>query len=208
MESIIDLFNTLLKVAFFGGLVLLITKFIKFKKFNTAKAEISNLQAKLSQLRLALKGKVKKKSNTFRASLKTALHEGDPIDTAFKDLIDNPLESGADLQSYFDLSRKIVGFLHLENKTEAAPDANIENNFMCSDFKTEMDIVRIIKEMTDFTSRINSRIEDYNRLNPNYPIPKNDSLVFDSLTEIHRIFKEEGPAHSFESDASSNKKAS
>ncbi|MEQ1721833.1 MAG: hypothetical protein ABL930_01565 [Pseudobdellovibrio sp.] len=211
MESIIELFNTVLKIAFLGGIVLLVTKFVKFKRSSSVKSDVLNLQAKLSQLRLALKGKIKKKSNIFRASFKTAIGAGDMIDNALKQLVDSPFESSEDFQAYFDLSRRIVNFIIVENSGDAASNMTLENNFMCSDFKTEMDIVRIIKEMTDISSRINARIEENNRMNPNQPISKVDSLVFTSMVEINRIFNAEGHAATFQKPAvidESEKKAS
>jgi hypothetical protein len=198
VESIIELFNTILKIAFFGGIVLLVTKFVKFKRSSSVKSDVLNLQAKLSQLRLALKGKIKKKSNIFRGSFKTAIGEGDMIDNALKQLVDSPFESSEDFQAYFDLSRRIVNFIIVENSGDAASQMTLENNFMCSDFKTEMDIVRIIKEMTDISSRINARIEENNRMNPNQPITKVDPLIFTSMAEINRIFNEEGHAATFQ----------
>lgn len=197
VESIIELFNTILKIAFFGGMVILVTKFMKFKKASSVKSDVLNLQAKLSQLRLALRGKIKKKSNIFRSSFKTGITEGDMIDNALKQLVDNPFESSEDFQAYFDLSRRIVNFIQVENNGDASSKMNVENDFMCSDFKTEMDIVRVIKEMTDISSKINSRIEDNNRMNPGNPIAKVDSLVFTSLVEINRIFKEDTHTASF-----------
>lgn len=213
VESIIELFNVILKIAFFGGIVLLITKFVRFKRSSSVKSDVLNLQAKLSQLRLALKGKIKKKSNIFRGSFKAPITEGDMIDNALKQLVDNPFESSDDFQGYFDLSRRIVNFIQVENSGDAAANVNVENNFMCSDFKTEMDIVRVIKEMTDISSKINSRIEENNRMSPNQPIAKVDSLIFTSMVDINRIFKEDTHTSSFKpsapsSDDSSDQKAS
>ncbi|MBY0554411.1 hypothetical protein K2P97_07775 [bacterium] len=213
VESIIELFNVILKIAFFGGIVLLITKFVKFKRSNSVKSDVLNLQAKLSQLRLALKGKIKKKSNIFRGSFKTAITEGDMIDNALKQLVDNPFESSEDFQGYFDLSRRIVNFIQVENSGDAVANVSVENNFMCSDFKTEMDIVRIIKEMTDISSKINTRIEENNRVSPSNPIAKVDSLIFTSMVDINRIFKEDTHTSSFKpstpsGDGGSDQKAS
>ncbi len=202
MDSILELFNTILSVAFFGGVLLMAFKIAKFKKFNGVKSEIQNLQARLSQFRLALKGKMKKKANTFRASFKSAVSEGDMIDKALRQLCENKFETGEDLQAYFDLSRRIVNFIHVENGTDATTPASLENNFMCSDFKTEMDIVRIIKEMCELSSRINERIDEHNRINPGHILARVDSMQFSSQTEITRIFREDPSLQSEKAKAS------
>lgn len=195
MDPIIDLFNIVLKISFIGGFFLLASNLIKHKKSTNAKVEIQNLQARLSKLRLSLKAKVKKKSNIFRTSFtKTAVTEGDMIDNSLKELVDNTFESSEQFQKYFDQSRKIVNFIQIENQIGPATNEAVENNFMCSDFKTEMDIVRIITEMSNISSRINSRINEHNITYPSKPIKKVDAMVFESLTDVMRIFKtdEEG----------------
>ena len=210
VDTIIELFNVVLKLAFFGGFILLAFNLIRYKKTNTVKTEILNLQARLSKLRLSLKGKIKKKSNLFRSSLsksKTAVVEGDVIDTSLKQLVENSFETSQDFQNYFDHSRKVVNFIQTENKSKPDQNLTLENDFMCSDFKTELDIVRIIKEMSNLNSRINIRIENYNVANPNQPIKKVDSLVFDSLADVNRIFKNENQDESSDFD-DAEKKAS
>ncbi len=116
------------------------------------------------------------------------------IDNSLKELVDNTFESSEQFQKYFDQSRKIVNFIQIENQIGPATNEAVENNFMCSDFKTEMDIVRIITEMSNISSRINSRINEHNITYPSKPIKKVDAMVFESLTDVMRIFKtdEEG----------------
>lgn len=208
VDAIIDLFNLVLKIAFFGGFFLLVSNLIQFRKATSIKAEIQNLQARLSKLRLSLKSKIKKKSYVLRASFnKGAITEGNMIDNTIKELTENPFETSQDFQNYFELSRKIVNFIHVENKTEPDQALTIENNFMCSDFKTEMDIVRIIKEMSKISARINSRVLENNASNPRQPIKKSDSFVFEALSDINRIFKDQDPAEIVD-DEDSDKKAS
>jgi|GEM_PF-5481990 len=191
MDAIIDLVIFILKVSMAGGFVLLGLKLMKIKKSSTVKAEVLHLQARLSKARMALKGKIKKKSNVFRAFVKVAITEGDAIDTSLKQLAENNFETSQDFQNYFDVSRKIVGLIHVDKngKPDSNIVVNIENDFMCSDFKTEMDIMRIIKEMSDLSIKINVRIEACNQNNPHAPIEKVDSLVFSSLADVDRVFK-------------------
>ncbi len=190
MDSIIDLFNLVLKIAFFGSILLVASNIVKYKKSSNIKTEIQNLQARLSKLRLSLKAKVKKKSHVFRSSFtKTAITEGDMIDVALRELLENPFDTSEQFQKYFEQSRKIVNFIQVETGEEPSQTSDLENNFMCSDFKTEMDIVRIIKEMSTISSRINSRVEDNNRSYPGQPLKRVDGMAFESLNEINRIFK-------------------
>lgn len=179
-----------LKIAFFGGILLVASNIVKYKKSSNIKTEIQNLQARLSKLRLSLKSKVKKKSQIFRSSFtKTAITEGDMIDVALKELVENPFETSEQFQKYFEQCRKVVNFIQIETAAEPNQVTDFENNFMCSDFKTEMDIVRIIKEMSIISARINSRVEDSNRTFPGQPLKRVDGMSFESLKEVDRIFK-------------------
>lgn len=190
VDSIIDLFNLVLKIAFFGGVLLIASSLVKYKKSSNIKAEVQNLQARLSKLRLSLKAKVKKKSQIFRGSFtKTPIAEGDMIDNALKELIDNPFDTSEQFQKYFEVSRKVVNFIQIETKTEPTENDALENNFMCSDFKTEMDIVRIIKEMSNISARINRRVDENNTAYPSQLLKKVDAMEFESLADINRIFK-------------------
>lgn len=197
-----------LKIAFFGGILLVASNIVKYKKSSNIKTEIQNLQARLSKLRLSLKSKVKKKSQIFRSSFtKTAVTEGDMIDVALKELVENPFDTSEQFQKYFEQSRKIVNFIQVETAAEPNQTTDIQNNFMCSDFKTEMDIVRIIKEMSLISSRINSRVEDNNRAYPSQLLKRVDGMSFESLNEVNRIFKTDEPVEVADQD-DANKKAS
>lgn len=210
MDAIFDLMINILKFAVAGGFIVLGLKILKIKKSGTVKAEVLYLQSKLSKARLALKGKIKKKSNVFRAFSKTGISEGDPLDTALKQLVENNFETSQNFQDYFDVSRKIVSLVHVDkNGThDSSIVADIENDFMCSDFKTEMDIMKIIKEMTDLSTKINATITANNQSNPENPIEKVDSLTFKSLADVNRVFKVDLDYQEPDASANSPKKAS
>ena len=163
--------------------------YFKTKKMSSFKTDMQNLQARLSQHRLAIKGKVKKKSNVMRASYAASIVEGDLFDSAIQQLVSNKFESSDDFQDYFDVSRKLVRMIQIESK-EPVTETSIENNYMSHDFKTEMEIVRIIKDMCDLSAKINSRIEEHKRTS-GQKTPRVDSLVFPAITEINRIFNAE-----------------
>lgn len=190
VDTIFDLFSSIIKIGLIGAVVLVVTRVFKFKKSSGVKNELQNMQAKVSQMRLSLKGKVKRKSNVFRAAFKGPLTEGDMIDNALRQLSDNAFEKGEDFQDYFDLSRKIVHYINVETNGDVASHTNSENDFMCADFKTEMDIVRLMKEMCTLSSKINNKIEEHNRINPTQKMSKCDSLIFRSMNEINKIFED------------------
>ena len=194
MEFIFDLLNTVIKISLFTGCAYIAFNFARSKKINTAKTDLQNLEARLSQLRLALKAKIKRKANVFRTMLKTPIVEGDLFDSTVRSLMDVKFETADDFQTYFDISRQIVKIITVENK-EVEQVAS-ENNYMSSDFKTEMDIIRIIKEMTDVSAKINHRVEEHNRTS-SHKLKRVDSLMFPSVTEVNRVFKvEDAPAES------------
>jgi len=186
VDAIYELLNTVIKLTLAAGALFIAFSVVRSKKINSTKTDLQNLQARLSQLRLALKAKVKRKSNILRTMIKTSIIEGDLFDTSTRSLLDVKFESSDDFQSYFDISRNIVGMIHVENGTTG--EATSENNFMSNDFKTEMDIIRIIKEMMDLSSKINSRVEEHNRTS-SQKLHKVDSLSFASSREVHRVFK-------------------
>ena len=188
VDAIFDLLNTVIKLTLIAGSAFIVFNLLRSKKFNSAKSDLQNLQARLSQLRLALKAKVKRKSNCLRTMIKTSIIEGDLFDTSVKSLIDVKFETSEDFQNYFDICRQIVAMINVENGTTA--ESTSENNYMSSDFKTEMDIIRIIKEMTDLSSRINSRVDEHNRTS-SQKLKKVDGLVFGAITEVNRVFKSE-----------------
>lgn len=180
----------MIQITLFGGSAYMAVFLLRSKKFNSTKSDVQTLQARLSQLRLALKAKVRRKSNMFRVMKKTAAIEGDIFDSTNRSLCEIKFENSNDFQMYFDLSKQLVKIISIENHGEGFSEATIENNFMSNDFKTEMEIIRIIKEMTDLSSKINNRIEDHNRTSSGaQKIQRVDSLIFPSMTEVNRIFK-------------------
>ena len=151
---------------------------------------MQNLQARLSQLRLALKAKAKRKSNALRAMFKSGIAEGDHFDNTIKSLSDVKFETSEDFQNYFEISRQLVKMIQIDTGGEGMSQQAIENNFMSNDFKTEMDILKIIKEMSDLSARINNRVIEHNRTS-SQKLEKIDPIVFAAMTEVNRVFKGE-----------------
>ena len=166
-----------------------------------------------------LKGKVKKKSYKYRSLFKNGVSPGDPIDLVLNEMIDLKLETGEEIEKYFELSKRINSLLITANarqpekqteKLDKVPDKSdktvplekvkiplqIEEKmdqeaFMGTDFKSEISIIRIIKDMVEVSVVLSHRIEAYNALNPKSPIENVSQLTFPSLSEVNRIFKSE-----------------
>ncbi|MGZ3691030.1 MAG: hypothetical protein ACXVAX_05990 [Pseudobdellovibrio sp.] len=160
---------------------------VRSKKFNSTKTDLQNLEARLSQLRLALRAKVKRKSNAFRSMLKSSIVEGDLFDNTVKSLCDVKFDSSEEFQHFFDISRQLVKMITVDLGSEAG-ERTSENNFMSNDFKTEMDILRIIKEMVDISAKINHRVVEHNRTS-SQKLPRVDPIMFAAITEVNRVFK-------------------
>ncbi len=183
MESIYSLITFLVNLTLAGGAIMLTVKVLKSRKKIDYKNEIDNLQAQISQMRLALKSKVKRKSYTFRSQFPKPLSSGDVIDSTLNALMENALETGGDLQDYFDLSRKINTYIAI-NVQGYAPS----EDFMSSDFRNEIAIIRLIKDISSLSARLNKKIEIYNLANPAVKIQQVDHLIFTAMMEVNRIF--------------------
>ena len=82
--------------------------------------------------------------------------------------------------------------------TQAAADAKKEppvgfeqigkEDFMGTDFKSEIAILRLIKEMVDVSKLIHTRIENYNMTNLKQPIAPVKIITFPALAEVNRVF--------------------
>ncbi len=185
VDSIFGLITILINFSLFGGALLFILKVLKTRKKKDLKEEIDNLQAKISLLRISLKSKVKKKSFTFRALFTKPLSEGEPLDLALNQLISNKLETGNELQNYFDLSRIINSHI-----VASVPLYHPAEDFMTSDFQNEISIVVLIKEICSLSARLNKRIENFNLVNHQAKINAVDSLIFPAMSDVQRVFND------------------
>lgn len=183
MDSIFSLITFLINLSLAGGAIILTIKVLKFRKKSDYKNEIDNLQAKISLMRISLKSKVKKKSFTFRSQFPKALNSRDVYDTALNALIENPLETGNDLQNYFDLSRQINTYISFQ-----VPGYAPSEDFMSNDFRNEIEIIRLIKDISSLSARLNKKIDAYNNSKPTVKLPAVDNLIFTAMMEVNRIF--------------------
>lgn len=203
-ELIVDTIQTLLSylayIGFLGTGMIFVFKFLRDRRKMTGLKSISHSQAKLAMLRLTFKSKIKKKAMQFRASFKKAIPKGEVVDLALDEMIGLKFETGDEFQQYFDICKKVNVFLKADMAADgpsaaAAPavgeSAQIFEDFMSTDFKNELAIIRLIKEMTEVSTDLNKKIEAYNNLNLQKPVPKVDSLYFVSLIDVNKVFDNE-----------------
>ncbi len=174
-------------------------KFVQMRKNSGQRNQIQNLNAKLSMLRMTLKSKLKSKSYKYRSLIKMAVISGDPTDLLLNELIALTLENGDELQRYFDISRKINSILMTQAAREAidakkdaktAPSEPVgTEDYMGTDLKSEVHILRLIKEMVDVSKVLNKRIENFNFANPKQQIARVNPLTFPAMADVNRAFK-------------------
>lgn len=191
MEAIVELLTYLFYSVFASFTVFYSLKYIKTRKNSVIKNDIQNIQASISLLRISLKAKIKKKANSFRSRFVKPINEGDPIDVCINELTENGFEKGSDFQLYFDLSKRINSFISTDIAISRDMSQEQFEDFMGPDYKIEISIIRVIKEMTELAVILNNRIDAYNQLNVHDRIANADSLIFPSIVEVNRVFKKE-----------------
>lgn len=87
--------------------------FMKAKQKSNQQEEVLKLSARLANLRLILKAKVKKKTKYYRNVFPSPLNTGDMIDTSLTKVADLKFENGIDFQSYVDICRGVNQFLRM-----------------------------------------------------------------------------------------------
>lgn len=97
---------------FFICIVLLVLmNLMKAKQKSQQHEEIQKLLARLANLRIILKAKIKKKSNYYRNVFPQTVNVGDMIDTALMKIVELKFDSGADFQSYVDTCKVVNQYL-------------------------------------------------------------------------------------------------
>lgn len=206
MESLLSFIGYIFNFTMIAAFALFVFKFIQARKNSGEKNQIQNLNAKLSMVRMTLKAKIKGKSNKYRALFKFGITAGDPVDLLLNELIGLSLENGDDLQRYFDISKQINSLIVAEAAKEAAKEVARQSldgktdqpardtshigkeDFMGTDFKSEIAILRLIKEMVEVSVALNKRIDHFNSASPKNPIARVNPLSFSSYIEVNRVF--------------------
>lgn len=197
------------------AIVYFVLNFLRQKKKDSVFDEIKNIEAKMANMRLILKAKVKKKSNFFRATSPVHIKSGDPFDMSATELADLSFENNEDFEKYFALSKQLNTYIKLsalkkqgedvpEPAAEAAyvdlksvvdlnkPKENPE--FMTTDIKNEFTIIKIIHELITVSKTLKKKIEDFNYTHPKSPIQIPQVIQFASIAEVKKIFSNDTAA--------------
>lgn len=196
------------------AIVFFVLKFLRQRKKDSIHDEIKNIEAKMANMRLILKAKVKKKSNFFRATSPVPIKTGDPFDMAATELADLNFENNEEFEKYFTISKQLNTYIKLSNLKKQGEDAAqqaqdpayvdlksvVENapqetpEFMTTDIKNEFTIIKIIHEMILVSKTLKKKIEDFNFTHHKTPIAVPQVIQFASIAEIKKIFSTDAPA--------------
>lgn len=194
MNGILSIVDILIKIGIAGfGTFVFLHVFRNMKRRNL-REEISKIEAKMSTLRISLQNRVKKKAKRFRATYPQSITQGDPIDISINQLSGLTFERNNDFQDYIDLCKKINSFIDLANADKADGSTsdvkpNDGSDFMGTDFKNEINIVRVINDMIMISRALNKQLNKLytfeRRSKNNIPEP----ISFPSLFELQKVFK-------------------
>lgn len=189
MNDILLIVSYLFYITIFSTVLFSINYYYKIRKFNSAKHEINVLQAKIVNYRIALKSRIKTKVTSFRKRFVNPTNNGDPIDNAINELSENKFETAKDFQDYIDISKKINAMIASTSEGSSQDGKSFED-FMGPDFKNEIAIIRILKEITDTNDKLIAKIASYNKAAAG-KVPKiteAPSLRFPALIDVNRVF--------------------
>jgi hypothetical protein len=195
VDVIYILLSLIFDITLLGGGLLFFIKLFHFRRNLVLKNNIQVQEAKVIMLRIVLKSRVRKKVATFKTQFTKPIHPGEQLDEALKMILNNNFEKSDDFQSYFDVCRRINGFISSEQEKTVEEllrsygDKRFEN-FMGPDINNELAIIRVIKEMTEATSKHFTYIEYFNRLNPKIKFMNIDPLLFIALYDVKRIYRD------------------
>jgi hypothetical protein len=196
-------------VILFGAIFYAIRYYITFVRFKSAKNDMALLNARIMALKMALRVRVKIKLSSFRERFGKFINNGDEIDKALNEIHGIKYETGEDFQKYFDISKNVIsnmkndfrfaakfkemGEQH-EHTSEASKSAQLFQDFCGPDYKNEIALVRIIKEITDTNNKLSKKIAEFNHDNRNkkkfIPMQTMNIIHFHFLEEINAIFED------------------
>lgn len=176
-----------------GFATYVVVHILRSMKKSALREDISKIEAKMASYRIALKNRVKKKAKRFRATYPGSITTGEPIDISITQLSELPFEKNSDFQDYIELCKKINSFIDLANTDRTAEAANktdnIRSDFMGTDFKNEMSIVRLINDLVTASKALNKQINRYNHFDHKARWQAPEPIIFASLFELQKVFK-------------------
>jgi hypothetical protein len=196
-------------VLLFCAIIYAIRYYIDFVKFKNSKNDIALLDAKIIALKMALRVRVKIKLTSFRDRFGKFINQDDEIDKALNEIYSIKYDSGVDFQRYFDVSKQMIAtmkndmrfaaqFKELnEQQNQGSEDSEtvqLFKDFSGPDYKNEIALVRVIKEITDTNNKLSIKVEEFNneyrnrkKFRPNQVV---NPITFSFLAEINVIFQD------------------
>ncbi len=198
-----------LNIILFCCLVYAVRYYVNYMRLKKAKNDIALLNAKIIALRMALRVRVKTKLSSFRVRYGTVIDKESEIDKLLNELHTMRYETGNEFQKYFDISKQIIS--HIKNDDRFAPEhvgmgpdlvelpettesARRFKEFCGPDYKNEIALVRIIKEIADTTYKLSKKVNEFNhhyRNEKKFILAETIPLIqFDFLADINLVFRD------------------
>lgn len=201
--------SVLAYVILFSFSVYAIRNYIDFVQVKNAKNDIALLNARIMALKMALRVRVKIKLSSFRERFGKFINTGDDIDKALTEIYDVKYDTGADFQRYFDISKRVISTMKndvrfaakfkemsepVDSNSETSESAQLFQDFCGPDYKNEIALVRVTKEITDTNNKLSKKISEFNHDYRNrkkfVPMQAVPVINFDFLEEINSIFED------------------
>lgn len=194
MDGILVLLGLIVKITILGFGTFIILHVLRSMKKRTLRDEISKIEAKMAAFRINLKARVKKKAKRFRATYPSNIAVGEPIDVILTQLSELNFEKNSDFQDYIDLCKKINSYIDLANvdkNSDAQPAVTDGDHcdFMGTDFKNEINIVRLINDMVMVSKSLAKQTGRYNHFDRRAKLALPDPISFSSLFELQKVYK-------------------
>lgn len=195
MTGIYVLVGLIVKITITGFLTFVILQALKSVKRRALREEIANVEAKMAAYRINLKNRVKRKAKRFRGTYPVNILKDSPFDNALNQLTSITFENNSEFQVYMDLCKRINALIEVakidkHSDTAKAKLAETEKcDFMCTDFKNEINIVRLINDMVSVSKTLTKQVERFNSLNGRVKRSVPATITFDSLMELQQVFK-------------------
>ncbi len=196
-------------VLMFCFVIYAIRYYIDFVKFQNSKNDIALLNAKIMALKMALRVRVKIKLTSFRDRFGKFIDKDDEIDKSLNEIYNIKYETGADFQRYFDISKQVITIMKNDirfaakfkelseqqvQENENSETAQLFQDFCGPDYKNEIALVRVIKEITDANNKLSKKILEFNHEYRNrkkfVPTQTINLITFSFLEDINKIFED------------------
>lgn len=195
MDGILTLLGLIIKITIMGFGTFIVLHVLRSMKRRTLRDDISKVEAKMAAYRINLKNRVKKKAKHFKASYPASITTGEPIDLCLSQLSELTFEKNTDFQDYIDLCKKINSFIELANVDKGGEPAQTsalptdKHDFMGTDFKNEINIVRLINDMVMVSKTLAKQVGRYNHFDRRAKMATPEPINFASLFELQKVFK-------------------